>query len=167
MGKPQRREQEPGRFQSTHMARPGIHTIDMQIKCKFVFFFFPVKNLQIRPFWKCSMPDQPGGGGGGWGGWYPGVCWPPSLSSSTHVTYRKTVRNPVTSLDSFRAFLQRTFPSLDKRAQSTDGEKEALRDSGPLPCTNSPPGGWQGSWNLLTIALGYQRAYWGRGKSAD
>lgn len=108
----------------------------------------------------------------GWGwGWgvrgCPGVCWPPSLFPSTHVSYRKTVRNPVTTLDSFGAFLQRTFPSLDERAQSTDGEKEALRDSGPLPCTNSPPGGWQGSWNLLTIALGYQRAYWGRGKSAD
>lgn len=28
-----------------HVAGPGIHTIDMQIKCKFVFFFFPLKNL--------------------------------------------------------------------------------------------------------------------------
>lgn len=42
----------PGRWETTeegagareipeHVARPGIHTVDMQIKCKFVFFYCP------------------------------------------------------------------------------------------------------------------------------
>lgn len=50
-GKPQRREQEPGRFQSTW---PDLEFT--QLICKsnanLSSFIAPLKNLRIRPFWK-------------------------------------------------------------------------------------------------------------------
>lgn len=77
---------------------------------------------------------------------------------SIHVCSGKTVSKSYQELDSSGTFLQRTFPFLDERAHSTDGQKEALRDSGTFPCSNSPPGGWQGSGSLLTTAPGCRPA---------
>lgn len=89
----------------------------------------------------------------------------PLSSPATHVCYRKTVSESYQYLGFLGDLPAKGFPLLDERAQSTDGEREAFRESGTFPWSNKTPGGWQGSWNLLTAALGYQHASWGRRKS--
>lgn len=82
-------------------ARPGIHTIDMQIKCKSGNFFFLLKNLQIWPFWKESTSDQLG---------VSGFCWPPLPLHPPVFAAGELSVGPSKNLDSSGTFLLRTFP---------------------------------------------------------
>lgn len=155
MGKPQRREQEPGRFQSTWPVLEFTQLICKSNANLSSFHHHPSpKSQQIRPRWKQSLPDQ--------------LRVPRPLAGlplqSPHVCYRKAVSNSYQYLGFMWDLPAKDFPLLDEKAQSTDGEKEALRDSGTFPGSNKTPGGWQGSWNLLTTTLGYQHASWGRRK---
>lgn len=115
VGKPQRREQEPGRFQSS-----GLGLEFTQLLCKpnanTSSFISPSKIVKSSVFGRRPYLIS----------WRtPSLCLPPSPFPPTHP-YRKT--ESYHTLDSPGTHLQRTFPSSDERAQSTDGEKEALRD---------------------------------------
>lgn len=152
MGKPQRREREPGRFQSTW---PVLEFTQLICKSN-TNWSSPPQIIRSGPRGSRACLIS-------WG--YPSLCWPPSPSPATHVCFRKTVSKSYRYLRFMWKLPAKDFPLLEERAQSTDGEKEAVRDSGTFPCSNKTPGRWHGSWNLLTTALDYQHASWGRRKS--